>query len=350
MKKILLIEDDIALRENISEILVLTNYHVITAANGKIGIELAIKELPDIIICDIMMPELDGYGVLKTLSTHQKTSHIPFVFLSAKTTYQNVRMGMDLGADDYITKPFTEEELISAIESRLAKAAILQDQKRNIKTTEILIEDTLKTLHDLKIFFEKNGTYFTYKKGEFVYREGDNSNLIYLITKGIVKCYNFDEQGKELITSLHIKNDLFGYTSFSENKPYRESATAVKDIELKAISKSDLKVILDENHNITLELIELLTDNISGIKDQLLQMAYSSVTKKTAITLLKFAEKMNKKPEEPIQISRSDLASVAGIATETLIRSMSNLKKQGIITIEGRNIKILDVQALKDSF
>ena len=133
MKKVLLIEDDAVLRDNTAELLELCNYEVITASNGKIGIDKVNQYLPDIIICDIMMPELDGYGVLEALSKKEVTKFIPFIFLSAKTERQDVRKGMNLGADDYITKPFTEDELISAIESRLAKVAIINDQKTSPK-------------------------------------------------------------------------------------------------------------------------------------------------------------------------------------------------------------------------
>lgn len=126
MKKLLLIEDDVTVRENTAELLELSNYDVITASNGKLGIDKAKQEVPDIIICDIMMPEIDGYGVLEALSKNPSTLNIPFIFLSAKTEHKDIRKGMDLGADDYLTKPFEEEELLSAIESRLAKVAILK--------------------------------------------------------------------------------------------------------------------------------------------------------------------------------------------------------------------------------
>ena len=129
MKRILLIEDDRALRENTEELLELSGYAVTSAPNGKIGIERAKEQLPDIIICDIMMPEVDGYGVLEDLSTDEQTKHIPFIFLSAKTEHKEIRKGMDMGADDYLTKPFEEEDLISAIESRLAKSALLTRMK-----------------------------------------------------------------------------------------------------------------------------------------------------------------------------------------------------------------------------
>lgn len=351
MKKILLIEDDAVLRENTAELLELSNYKVITSSNGKTGIEMAKKELPDIIICDIMMPETDGYEVLEALSKDKNTKRIPFIYLSAKTERHDVRKGMNLGADDYITKPFNEDELISAIESRLAKVAILNEatNTKESKTFEDPDEE-LKTLNDLKNFFDDNGDIFTFAENETIYTEGEHSNYIYLINKGVVKCYKLDEQGKELTTALYKEDDLFGYTSFTQNLPYKETATAIKHTELVGIAKNDLKTVLNSNHQVTLELIQLLTNDLSTVKDQLLQMAYSSVNKKTATTLLKFAEKMNRKPNDPIKISRSDLASVAGIATETLIRTMSIFKKQGIIEIEGRNIKILDLEKLQDIF
>jgi CRP-like cAMP-binding protein len=141
---------------------------------------------------------------------------------------------------------------------------------------------------------------------------------------------------------------LFGYTSFTQNLAYQESATAIQESELVGLSKKALANVLNKNHKVTLELIALLTKDLAVVKDQLLQMAYSSVSKKTANTILKFAEKLNQKPEDQIKISRSDLASVAGIATETLIRTMSSFKKQGLIEIEGRTIRILNLEKLRE--
>jgi len=349
MKKVLLIEDDTVLRENTAELLGLFNFDVQTAVNGKQGIEIAKKELPDIVVCDIMMPEVDGYGVLDSLSKDPSTKFIPFIFLSAKTERKDVRRGMDLGADDYITKPFKEEELVSAIESRMAKAAILKDAREDNPNNDTSAEpDEIKSLNELKTYFDSNGALLNISKGHIIYEEGQNSNYIYLVSKGVIKCNKLDEKGKELTTALYRDDDLFGYTSFTQNIPYQETATAIEYTELLALSKNQLITILESNHKVTLEFMQLLTNDISGIKDQLLQMAYSSVNKKTATTLLKFAEKLNKKPGNPIKISRNDLASVAGIATETLIRTMSDFKKRGIIDIDGRNIMILDLEKLQD--
>ena len=126
MKKILIIEDNLEVRENTEEILSLANYEVVTAANGKIGVDLAQREKPDLIICDIMMPELDGYGVLHILGKKEETARIPFIFLTAKTEKSDIRKGMALGADDYLTKPFDDTDLLNAIEVRLRKSAMQQ--------------------------------------------------------------------------------------------------------------------------------------------------------------------------------------------------------------------------------
>ncbi|NND63695.1 MAG: response regulator [Flavobacteriaceae bacterium] len=351
MKKILIIEDDSALRENTAEMLELSNYEVISAPNGKVGIEMANQHKPDLVVCDIMMPIVDGYGVLESLSSNDSTMHIPFIFLSAKTEHTEVRKGMDMGADDYLTKPFEENELLSAIESRLAKAEILSAAIKEApkkKTNEEGDNDSLRNLNELKNFFDDNGVISQFKKGEIIYKEGDHSNYVYLILKGVVKTHKMDESGKELITALHQADDFLGFTTFVDHLPYEESASAIEEVELAGISKQNLKEILEKSKLVSLEMMNLLSHNISEVKQQLLQMAYSSVRKKTAQTILQFAQVLNRNPEDSIKISRYDLASVAGIATESLIRTLSGFKKDGLIEIEGRNIKILNLQGLRN--
>ncbi len=345
MKTILLIEDDTALRENTAELLELSGYKVSTAPNGRSGIEKAKQHLPNIIICDIMMPEVDGYGVLEAVTADETTRHIPFIFLSAKTEHKEIRKGMDLGADDYLTKPFDEDELMSAVESRLAKASLIaKNEKSNVVTSD----DTPKNLHQLKNLFCDEGEESHYKKGENIYRKGDHSNNLYLILRGVVKTHTMDTNAKELITGLYKADDFLGFTTFDNNNPYEETATAVEDSEIVGISKSHLVEILKKSQDVSLELMNLLSDNLSDVKQQLLRMAYSSVKKKTAATILQFVDVMNLKPNVPIRISRSDLATTAGIATESLIRTLSDFKKDGLIEIEGRSIHILNPEGLRE--
>ena len=344
MKKVLFIEDDTVVRENTAELLELAGYNVATAANGKSGLALAKKELPDIVICDIMMPEMDGYGVLQNLSKEPTTQHIPFIFLSAKTEHRDIRKGMDLGADDYLTKPFEEEELVSAIESRLAKVAILGNL-HNQKTAQ-QPQERLNSLQELREELKKYDQQI-YKTGETIFEEGKQSNHFFMVDKGVVKSHRMDEYGKELITSLYKEGDFFGSISFNRPAASREFATAMEDTRVYAISNGELKNILVQNSNVTLELIDVMGDNLANMKEQLLEMAYGSVRKKAARTILLFSQKIRRHPTQSIRISRSDLASVAGMASETLIRTLSDFKKEGLVEIEGRNIKILNFEALK---
>ncbi len=131
LTKVLLIEDEISVRENLSDLLEAEGFETITAANGKVGIDLAISQVPDIILCDLMMPEIDGYGVLERLRQEILTATIPFIFITAKSTRRDVRKGMDLGADDYLTKPFTRAELLGAINSRLDKQIKMKNYLSN---------------------------------------------------------------------------------------------------------------------------------------------------------------------------------------------------------------------------
>lgn len=121
MKKILVIEDEAEMRRNLLTILKMEKFHVFGAENGRVGIETARRERPDLILCDVMMPEMDGYGVLQALRKDPATITIPFIFLTAKGEKGDVRSGMNLGADDYLTKPVAKPDLLNAIASRLKR-------------------------------------------------------------------------------------------------------------------------------------------------------------------------------------------------------------------------------------
>ena len=125
MKKILVIEDEPEMRRNLTTILRLEKFHPVAAENGRVGVELAKKEKPDLILCDVMMPELDGYGVLAALRADTETVAIPFIFLTAKGEKPEIRAGMNLGADDYLTKPVAKPDLLAAIRSRLERTVQL---------------------------------------------------------------------------------------------------------------------------------------------------------------------------------------------------------------------------------
>ncbi len=149
MHKILVVEDEKWLRQNIVELLEIEQFNVITAENGNAGIRLAEEEIPDLIICDVMMPELDGHDVLKLLRENSATATIPFIFLTAKSDKSDFRQGMELGADDFLTKPFTRAELLAAITSQLKKQAIINQQSQK-KLDNLRRSITLSLPHELR--------------------------------------------------------------------------------------------------------------------------------------------------------------------------------------------------------
>ncbi|MBW4684388.1 MAG: response regulator [Komarekiella atlantica HA4396-MV6] len=149
MNKILVIEDDINVRQNILDLLDAEDFNVIGAENGLLGLQLAQEEIPDLILCDVMMPELDGHEVLKALRQNQLTAMIPLIFLTAKSDKTDFRQGMELGADDYIIKPFRRAELLAAITCRLEKQTVINQQSQK-KLNDLRNSITLSLPHEMR--------------------------------------------------------------------------------------------------------------------------------------------------------------------------------------------------------
>ncbi|MHB8931162.1 MAG: LytR/AlgR family response regulator transcription factor [Melioribacteraceae bacterium] len=191
MKKILVIEDEKDIREVINALLTEEGYAVYSAKNGKDGIELAKNEIPNLIICDIMMPGMDGYTVLKELSKNSSTKSIPFIFLTAKVERNDLRFGMELGADDYLFKPFKSEELLKSISSRLSKIETLKAEFTKTKEDSTQKKYTI----DDKIFIHANGSPHLIRINEILFiaaeRQYSSIRLLdgksYLLRKSVSK-------------------------------------------------------------------------------------------------------------------------------------------------------------------
>ena len=261
MKTILIIEDNVDVRENTAEILELANYKVLQAENGKIGVEIAQKSKPDLIICDIMMPVLDGYGVIHLLNKNPETASIPFIFLTAKSERVDFRKGMEMGADDYISKPFDDIELLNAVESRIKKNQILKAEfSKNVDGLNRFFDEVKKVDELKKLSADRRIKYF--KKKEIVFSEGNNPNYLYFLEKGKVKTYKSHEYGKELITTLYKEGDFFGYTSLLEEQAYSETAEAMEDSEICLIPKDDFFTLMYSNISVMKVFVRMLSDNI----------------------------------------------------------------------------------------
>ena len=348
MNKILLIEDNHDVRENTAEILELANYTVVTAENGKIGVEKAIQERPDLIICDIMMPVLDGYGVLHMLNKHDDLKSIPFIFLTAKAERGDFRKGMEMGADDYITKPFTATELLNAVESRLRRIDELRlDLAPGLEGLKQLMQtqSCKEALHDIT----EGRNIYKYRKKQLVYAEGNHPGRLYYVLKGKVKAFKTNDDGKELVTELFSPGDFIGYVALLEGGAYRDSAEALEETELAVIPKEDFEELIYANREVMQQFIQLLAKNISDKENLLIGLAYNSLRKKVAEALLTIQKKYSHEGEAPfeININRGSLASIAGTATESLIRTLSDFRNERLVEIHGSSIIILDQAKLE---
>lgn len=347
MKKVLLVEDNTEVRENTAEILELAGYEVLTAENGKVGVEKAVKESPDLIICDIMMPVLDGYGTLHMLSKNEKTAHIPFIFLTAKAERSDMRKGMEMGADDYITKPFDDIELLNAIESRFKK---LEAARRDIQPTQDGVNEILQGISgikDIEKIAEKQQVK-TFRKRDVIFTEGDTPNGLYLLRSGKAKTFKSHELGKDLITRMLQPGDFFGYISLLEDTMQQESAEALEDCEVVIFPKEDFFKLIFQSTAASQQFVRMLTGKISEEQERLLSLAYSSVRKRAADALLVLQKRYHDGSDKPFSmaISREDLANMVGTATESLIRTLSDFREEGIVEISGSTITILNQEKL----
>jgi CRP-like cAMP-binding protein/ActR/RegA family two-component response regulator len=345
-QKILIIEDNPSMLENIADIVRLANYEPLTAPNGKLGVEMAKQLLPDLILCDIMMPELDGYGVFYILHKDAETANIPFVFLTAKSEQSDFREGMNMGADDYVTKPFESFDLLKVIETRLRKNEASKVRLKN----ELNDLNTFLTKAKEQKGFEKlsaSRPIRNFKKKEFIFMEGQTPTDLFFISKGEVKTYKSNYEGKELITGIHHEGDFLGYAELLQDIAYNENAVVLEDAEVSMINKQDFLTILYSNSEVAKKFIKLLSNNQIENENRLLNLAYQSVRQRVAGALLQIQNSHPQSSDTLITIARKDIASIVGTATESLNRTIADFEQEGLIEIVGHGLRILNKPKLE---
>jgi len=340
MTRILLIEDNDDIRENVVEILELSGFEVYAANNGRQGVELALKHKPDIILCDIMMPEMDGYGVLEALNTHPDSKATPFIFLTAKAERLDIRKGMELGADDYLTKPFDDVELLRAIESRLKKKEVHQlfyGQSPERLNEVISRKDGLAELRS--IMQERSSRLF--KKNQVIHYEGDRVTGIYFILSGKVKTARLTQDGRELITGIYKADDYLDINIVLSNDTYTDTAIALEESELSFLPAEQFDKLLFMYPDIGAKFIKLLSKNINEKEERLMHIAYSSVRKRIAESILRLLEQHSDDGRN-IKVTRYDLAAISGTAPETISRTLTDFRSEGLIEKAGSTLTVLD--------
>lgn len=342
MKKILVIEDNVEVRENTAEIIELSDFEVITAENGKVGVELALKELPDLIVCDIMMPVLDGYGVYHSLIKHKETASIPFIFLTARSEKSDFRKGMEMGADDYITKPFDGIDLLNAIEIRLKKTEALKQQHGSSdKLTANEQKETVSLVSDQR-------DVYTYNRKHVLYKQGQRPRVVYYVISGKVKVSKTNNDGKELITNIFGPGEFFGYTAILEGVNYKEDAQVLEESDLMLIPREDFVELVSNDIETATNFIKIVTQSIGEKEESMLNIAYNSLRKKVAFALTQLYEKykLNGETKPVINLSRENMAQSIGIATESLIRTLGDFKDEKLIDIDSGKVTILKPEKL----
>ena len=349
MKTILLIEDNDFIRENTAEILDMAGYAVITAGNGKVGVAKALETKPDLVVCDIMMPVLDGYGVLHIFNQNPQLSGVPFIFLTAKTERNDLRRGMEMGADDYLTKPFDGSELLSAIAGRLSRFQHLKpDYNLHAGGLHEFLDDARKVSSLATLSADRKPHPIPRK--QIIYAEGDEATRLYFVQAGRVKTSKTTATGKELITGLYQAGDFFGYKALLEGTAHHDSAVAVDDSTLLYIPANDFTQLLLRNPEVSQQFVRLLAGRVREQENLLLDMAYNSLRKRVADTLLRLHEQqraLDPTTEPLIQLSRDDMAALIGTAPESLSRTLSEFRQDGIIELNHKFIRVQQPDRLR---
>ncbi len=340
-ERLLIIEDNEEVRENLAEILELYGYETSQAPNGLEGVKTAIQFPPDMILCDVMMPELDGYGVLNLLAKNERTAGIPFIFITAKTETEDIRRGMNLGADDYITKPFYKDELLQVIKTRLAKAAL---RGGGGLTSQHHLVDPERGSQKLEKAFTEVGRQKVFSQGTALVREGEFPHFIFRISKGNVHLSRSHEYGRDYIIAELGPGEIFGVPTVLEKTTYHYTARAASQVECQLLPTQNLLDLINTDRSVTEALMHLLAGRLMEHSERLVHQAYDSVRRRTALIVCDLHEKYAGKP---IELSRDELAQMVGTTKESVIRALSDFRREGLLTTEGKTIQVKEPKVLR---
>ncbi len=345
MRSILIIEENQAVLEHTATILKLAGHKIHTADTGQKGIHLATKITPDLILSAFQFSDIDGYGLLHLIRKNTKLAHIPFIFMSTLANRESFRKAMEMGADDYILKPFSDLELLNAVESRLKRMQNFAETYKNEREHPL---DKYTYRHALKGLLE-NSSSNHYQNKEIVFSQGNLPQYLFYLKSGKVKAFKRNEEGKELTVQLYAAGDFIGYIALLGNHPYQITTKALEPCEIKLIPKLAFFELIKSSTAFSLEVIRVLAKHNNQKAEQMMQLAYNSLRKRVAQALLLLKKKFSEEGQEDfyIEITREELANISGTTTESLIRTLSDFKNEELIHIKGRSIRIIDPSRLK---
>ncbi|MCB9284945.1 MAG: response regulator [Lewinellaceae bacterium] len=343
MHKILVIEDHLEVRENLHELLELCNYHVISASDGTSGIQMALAEQPDLILCDIMMPGMDGYEVLTTLGRHPETAAIPFIFLTARADKADIRRGMQLGADDYLTKPFEEQDLLRAIQVRLHKSHLLK-------------QPFPRSFEGLKSFFfqarQEGGlplltdpsSLVQFAEGQIIFQENETPEYLYFLASGKVRLFRPEAGTEAAVSILYEKGGFFGYKALIQGTTYRHRAEALEPVEVFPIPKNDFFLLLLYNRTFSIRFIQLLANQVKEQEMQLHRMVQKLTQRTVAEMILELCPTSGENHSDTISLET--IQSRAHIAKLNFTIALRDLDREKAISLGTDCVQLLDAKKL----
>ena len=344
-QKILLIANDPAVRAATCDILELANYQVFQAADGKSGVEQALSDIPDIIISEVGMPGLDGFGVLHLLQHKPWFGNVLFIMLCSSMNKTELRKAMEMGADDVIIKPFEGTELLSCLETRIRK----KEQGAKLRRDTELGTPLIETEKELQEFLVKDRNIDRYNRKQLVIREGDRPTKVFYIVVGKARSYKTHPDGKDLVIDLYGPGDYIGYADVLNDTNYSETVETLDYTELALIPRRDFEEVIRNNTIATRKFIQRVINRSSRMQNRLLWLAYHSLRQKVAAALLQLKEKYGCTPDGnfEINLNRTAFASIAGTATESSIRTLGEFKAERLIELEGDGtIRLLNEKKL----
>jgi CRP-like cAMP-binding protein/CheY-like chemotaxis protein len=326
------------------ELLTMAGYEVLMAFNGKSGIAMAQAEQPDAILCEVFMPEMDGFSVLVVLSKQAETATIPFVFFAHTYHKADIRKGMELGADDYLSRPFSDVQLLNALAVRIRKRENQLDYFKNtyrIDQNKPLYQQGKLALELLK----DQSIQRKIKKKQILFYEGDKVIGIYYVRKGAIKVTKIAQDGRELTVRIHSTGDYIGLHNLYNEHTHTDNAEAMSDCEISILPIQEFEKLIEHHPEMASKFIHLLSQESSKTEEHLIRIAYDSVRKRIANSLISYF-KTYCPHGESIHLSRNELANISGTTPETVSRTLTDFEQEGLIRKDQNRIVIINAEKL----
>ena len=346
MARILIIMEHRENRHYLTELLKIAGYDVVWANSGTEGVQMVTSSHPDIILCEVNMQELDGFGVIYELSHNAVTATIPFVFFTNKFQKTSLRKGMELGADDYLFRPFDDVQLLNAIAIRLKKHETQRDffKSQLPEPTESPLCVQGKLALDL---MRDQSQFRKIKKKQILFYEGDKAIGIYFVHKGAIKITKIAQDGRELTVRIHSAGDYIGLNNLFSGQSHTDNAEAMSDCEISILPLHEFESLIEHYPDMAGKFIKLMSHESSQNEENLIRIAYDSVRKRIANSLINYFNTYC--PEgQSIHLSRNELANISGTTPETVSRTLTDFENEGLIRKEQNRIIIIQIQKLSN--